>query len=107
MAPFIARHWHGHCPVENSEKFWAFLKNEVANIPGKLAAYIHHTETGDLAHFYVCTFWEDFDSLKEFSGDNVFAPVSDPFDIECGVVSDSIVSHFKTTVIKNPYQLSL
>lgn len=104
MPQFIARHWHGHCPVGNSEKFRVYLEDEVSNIAGKIAAFIHQTETEDLAHFYVCTFWEDLDSLKNFSGGNYFTPVSDPFDVECGVVSDSIVSHFLTDKIRNPYQ---
>lgn len=104
----IARTWHGAVPLENKE---AFLEYEVETgvkdtlaVKGNRGAYLKVVEQGDYAHFFLCTMWEDMESMMAFAGPEPTIAVTYPKDEELGLISDPIVIIQEVTSADSPFE---
>ncbi len=73
----IARTWHGRTKASDSETYLAYLQRtgipDYRATPGNLGAWILRRIEGDVCHFSTLTFWESFDAIRLFAGDNLEA----------------------------------
>ena len=70
----IARVWHGTTDANKADEYVEYLNK--TGIPdykatkGNGGAYILRKIEGETAQFYTLTFWDSFDSIKEFAGED-------------------------------------
>ncbi len=93
----IARSWHGIVPREKADKFREYLLQtgvaETRAIPGNLGAYIHSQTQNEWEHFFMISYWENFESIYRFAGPQPQIAVCYPEDAKYGLISDPIVIH--------------
>jgi heme-degrading monooxygenase HmoA len=70
----IARIWHGTTEADKADEYIDYLCQtgmpDYRATKGNNGAYILRKIEGDTAHFYALTFWDSFDSIKEFAGED-------------------------------------
>lgn len=93
----IVRTWHGIVPIEKAEAFREYLFNtgvaEAKATPGNLGVDIYNQPQDGFEHFFMVSFWIDFDAIKAFAGPNPQIAVSYPDDKKFSLISDPIVFH--------------
>ncbi|MFD1136452.1 hypothetical protein [Paenibacillus urinalis] len=104
----ISRTWHGVVPIQYKEAFHAYeyetgIKDTTA-IPGNKGAYLKVIEQDEYAHFFLCTIWEDMESIVNYAGSNPKIAVTYPRDKELGLISDPIVILQEVNTAKNPFE---
>ena len=103
---YIARLWHGTCPVASSDSFLRFLEVEISRFKGCVGTFVNPVVKEKTCHIFVCTFWPSIEVLKAFVGESLVVPIEDPEDEKHGVISDPIVTHFETPGIQSPFETS-
>ena len=70
----ITRIWHGRTSTAHAKEYREFVIktgiNEYTEIEGNLGAQIWQREEGDVTHIYTVSWWKDYDSIKEFAGED-------------------------------------
>jgi heme-degrading monooxygenase HmoA len=70
----IARIWHGRTSTADAKEYRKFVIktgiSEYTEIEGNLGAQIWQREEGDVTHIYTVSWWKDFESIKEFAGED-------------------------------------
>ena len=73
----IVRMWHGRVPTSKAQAYRAFLVQraipDYRTVDGNLSAYILERNEGEVTHFITLTFWQDIESIKAFTGEQVEA----------------------------------
>jgi heme-degrading monooxygenase HmoA len=104
----ISRTWHGAVPIENKEAFLAYEYEtgikDTTSIPGNWGAFLKVVEQDEYAHFFLCTIWEDMESVINFAGSSPKIAVTYPRDRELGLISDPIVILQEVATAKNPFE---
>jgi heme-degrading monooxygenase HmoA len=95
----IARIWHGTTEASEADEYINYL-NETGMpgyraIKGNQGAYILRKIEGDKAHFYTLTFWDSFDSIKEFAGEDYERAKYYPEDEKFLLEFEQTVQHFE------------
>lgn len=71
----IVRQWHGRVPNGKAAKYREFLKAralpDYSGCAGNLSAYLLERSDGDVTHFVTLTFWDGWESIRGFAGDDV------------------------------------
>ena len=71
----IARIWRGHTREADAEAYTKLIERtglvEYRATPGNLGAAILRRSKNGTAEFVVLSFWEDWDSIRKFAGDDV------------------------------------
>lgn len=103
----ISRTWHGAVPAKMKEAFEKYeyetgVKDTLA-IPGNRGAFLKIVEQGEYAHFFLCTKWDNMDSMLAYSGSNPTIAVTYPEDNTYGLISDPIVIIQEVLDDKNPF----
>ena len=102
-----SRTWHGVVPIEHREGFEKYEYEtgvkDTRGIAGNRGAYLKVIEKDAYAHFFLCTLWEDMDSMILYSGDNPEIAVDYPEDQKYKLISDPIVIIQEVTSDKNPF----
>lgn len=105
----IARSWHGIVPREKAAEFRKYLLQtgvaETKAIPGNLGAYIHSQSQGEWEHFFMISYWENFEVIHQFAGTNPQIAVCYPEDAKYGLISDPIVLHQEVIAVPNEFPL--
>ena len=86
----IARTWRGAVRAEDAEAYADYIRAtgiaEYAATPGNRGAYMLTRELGELTEFVTLSFWDSFDSIRGFAGDDyetaVFYPEDDRYLVE-------------------------
>ena len=95
----LARIWHGTTEADKADEYVKYLNQ--TGIPdyratkGNLGAYILRKIEGDTAHFYTLTFWDSFDSIKEFAGEDYQRARYYPEDEKFLLEFEETVKHFE------------
>jgi len=95
----IARIWHGTTELAKADEYIDYLNK--TGIPdyratkGNSGAYILRKIEGDTAHFYTLTFWDSFDSIKEFAGEDYEKARYYPEDEKFLLEFEPTVRHFE------------
>lgn len=103
----IVRSWHGIVPAEKGEAFREHLLMtgvaEVKSIPGNLGAYIFNQLQDGWDHFFMVSYWENYDAVKAFAGPNPQIAVCYPGDQRFGLISDPFVLHHEVQKIPDKF----
>jgi heme-degrading monooxygenase HmoA len=71
----IARLWHGRVPHAKAAAYRAFLNDraiaDYRAVAGNLGVRILERERDDATHFVTLTFWESWESIHGFAGDDI------------------------------------
>jgi heme-degrading monooxygenase HmoA len=94
----IARIWRGVIPAAKREKYLELLRETA--LPKYLATpgnrggrYLHCTE-GDVTRFERLTFWDNYDAIKNFAGDDCGLPKYCDFDSDYLTAGEPRVRHY-------------
>ena len=100
-APVIARLWHGRTRPEDAERYAEYLEQtgvpEYRATRGNLGVKILRRVTASEAEFLVLTFWDSFDAVRRFAGDDVSRAVYYPEDARFLLELEQGVTHFVVT----------
>jgi hypothetical protein len=70
----IARIWHGRTLTKDAAEYKDFViktgVSEYKAVPGNLGAQIWQRAEGDITHIYTISWWKDYESIKQFAGEN-------------------------------------
>ena len=71
----IARLWHGAVPAAKAEAYARYLEQtglpDYRATPGNRGVRVLRRTEGHVVHFLLVTFWESFDAIRAFAGDDV------------------------------------
>ena len=95
----IARIWHGRTNIKNFEEYTEFLKKTA--IPDykktdgfKGLNFLRRTENGE-GHFYLITYWESLETIKNFAGEDLEKPKYYEEDKEFLLEFEEVVQHYE------------
>lgn len=95
----IARTWHGAVRVADAERYHAYLLDtgvpDYRRTPGNLGVYLLRRADGDVAHFLLLTFWESWDAIRAFAGDDVERARYYPEDERYLLELEPTVTHYE------------
>ena len=99
----ILRSWHGAVPVQFGDAFEQYLQvtgvDEAKALPGNLGVFHRRVRQGDFEHFFLLTYWDGWESVRQFAGHAPSVAVTYPEDSDYGLVSDPIVLHQEVSAI--------
>ncbi len=103
----ISRTWHGIVPINMKGAFEKYeyetgVKDTLA-IPGNRGAFLKIVEQGEYAHFFLCTKWDNMNSMLAYAGSNPTIAVIYPEDDTYGLISDPIVIIQEVSDDRNPF----
>jgi heme-degrading monooxygenase HmoA len=89
-ALMIARIWRGVVRTEDAERYVAYVDEtgitHYRATPGNLGAYILRNDMGDRTEILALTFWESWEAIRAFAGDDPtvarYYPEDDAFLLE-------------------------
>jgi len=95
----IARLWHGTTRAEQSEGYLSYLLE--TRIPGSRATQgnqgvqILRRIEGEIAHFLLISYWESFEAIARFAGDDLEQARYYPRDAEFLLEFEPKVAHYE------------
>ncbi len=70
----IARIWHGTVRLKDADRYVAYVGEtgvrDYQSTPGNLGAYILRNDLGDRTEIMTLTFWESWEAIRAFAGDD-------------------------------------
>jgi hypothetical protein len=95
----IARRWHGRVPNALAEEYLRLMR-EVAlpdyrGTPGNRGAWCLSRVEGAATHVEMLTFWDDFDAIRRFAGEDAEVAKYYDFDDRFLLEKESCVLHFE------------
>jgi heme-degrading monooxygenase HmoA len=101
----IARMWHGKVPAEKAAAYHQYLLEtglkDSKSTKGNQAVFLLKREEKEITHFYTLFFWNDWEAIKEFAGEDVEKAKYYPKDKEFLLELEPNVTHFE--VIEHPF----
>ena len=99
MGLMIARTWHGRVPVEKADTYHEYLLRtgvgDYADTPGNRGVHVLRRVEGEVAHFLLITFWESWEAIRRFAGEDYerarYYPEDDDFLLE----REPFVTHYE------------
>ena len=95
----IARTWHGRVPAAKADAYRAFLDRsglaDYRATPGYLGMLVFRRTEHDVTHYALTTFWESWDAIRRFAGDDPSRAKYYPEDDEFLVDRETTVAHFE------------
>ena len=97
----VARIWHGRVPTSKAKQYRDFVNAraipDYKSVKGNLDVYILEREEGKITHFITLTFWENYEVIKSFAGDDIETPKYYPEDKDFLLEFEEKVVHYKVT----------
>ena len=94
-------------PAEKAAAYHQYLLEtglkDSRNTIGNKAVFLLKKEEKDIMHFYTLFFWNDWEAIKEFAGEDVEKARYYPEDKNYLLELESTVTHFE--VIEHSYEL--
>lgn len=94
----IARIWRGVTRAEDAERYMEYVKETgisgYLNTPGNISASILQNVQEDRAEIITLTFWESWEAIKGFAGDDPSLAVYYPEDDEMLIEKSERVEHY-------------
>lgn len=95
----IIRMWHGRVPASKAAAYRAFLNEraipDYRSVPGNISVHILEHVDGDETHFITMTFWESFEVIKGFAGDDIEVAKYYPEDKDFLIEFEPTVVHYE------------
>ena len=98
----IARIWHGVVPAEKSNEYLAYLQStgipDYRAIRGNEGVNILHTVEDERAHFLLISYWDSWESIKNFAGEDINKARYYPKDESYLLELEPYVQHYEVLV---------
>lgn len=95
----IVRIWHGRVPTSKANAYRAFLNDraipDYKSVEGNRGVYILERREGAVTHFLTLTFWESWEAVRRFAGEDVEAAKYYPEDEEFLLEFEPRVVHYE------------
>jgi hypothetical protein len=95
----IARIWRGRTPASRAAEYVEFLRRkglpDYAATPGNRGARLLLRIEGDAAEFLLISYWDDYDAIRRFAGENLERAVYYPEDDEFLLEKEPTVKHYE------------
>lgn len=70
----IARIWHGRTKTNDAAVYREYVietgMKGYRSTPGNMAAQIWQQQDGDITHIYTLSWWDNYESIKAFAGED-------------------------------------
>jgi heme-degrading monooxygenase HmoA len=100
----IARMWHGAVPTEKAAEYYEYLirtgVSDYQATPGNRGVYMLQREENGVTHFNILTFWDDYDAVKAFAGEDYEKSHYYEEDTEYLLELEPFVTHYEVTYSK-------
>ena len=97
----IAREWRCICPADKISEFIPYLHDtgvrDSEKTPGFKGAEVFHREIDGAFEVTLITFWDTFESIRIFAGEDIEKAVLYPDDYKYGITSGLNVKHYLVT----------
>ena len=94
----IARRWHGRVPAVKAEEYLRLMEQvglpDYRSTGGNRGAWCMHRREGDVVHVEMFTFWDDFEAIGCFAGDDLTKAKYYDFDSSFLLELETEVTHF-------------
>jgi len=98
----IARTWHGRVPTDKADAYHRYLLEtgvkEYRATEGNQGVNVLRNVEGGEAHFLLLTFWESWDAIKKFAGDDAERARYYPEDADYLLEFEPTVTHYEVLV---------
>lgn len=105
----IVRSWHGIVPVEKAAGFREYLNltgiAETKVLAGNLGAYMYSQTQDAYEHFFMVSYWTDYDAIRAFAGPKPQIAVTYPEDSKYSLISDPIVLHHEISNVPKEFPI--
>lgn len=95
----IMREWKARCPTKHRDPFISHLRetgvDDARQLPGFVRADILTRPVGEMTEITLLTFWESFESVAQFAGDDLQVARLYPGDEEFELDPDLSVEHYE------------
>jgi len=95
----IARLWHGNVPTGKADEYRAFLNQRAIPdyhyVAGNLGVKILEKQDGEVTHFILLTFWEDYEVIHSFAGKDISKAKYYPEDKDFLLEFEPTVEHYE------------
>ncbi len=95
----IVRMWHGRVPTSKASSYRTFLNEraipDYQSVAGNMGVYILERPQGEITHFITMTFWENMETIKGFTGEDVELAKYYPEDKDFLLEFEPGVVHYK------------
>ncbi len=95
----IARVWRGWTSAEDADRYVEYLQQTgiaaFRRTPGNAGAYLLRRTEGNRTEFIALSFWDSFEAVKRFAGDDIDRAVFYPEDERFLVARDEHVTHYE------------
>ena len=95
----IARLWHGWTRPENADKYHNLLQSrilpEIHRVNGYKGAWLMRHDVGTEVEFITVTFWESWDAIRAFAGEDYEKAVYYPEDERYLLEKLPFVEHYE------------
>ncbi|HYB52503.1 MAG TPA: antibiotic biosynthesis monooxygenase [Thermoanaerobaculia bacterium] len=102
----IARIWRGNTRREHAEEYGRFLErkgfSDYRATPGNRGALLLQRRGEESAEFVLISFWEDFDAVRRFAGQNPEKAVYYPEDEHYLLGKEPNVAHYEVAPASLP-----
>lgn len=100
----IARIWHGVTLIENSKRFLEYIKNTgvkaCIDTDGNQGVYVLWRPGDVNADFLFISFWESYESIRIFAGQDIENPFYFPDDEKFLIEPEKEVKHYEVQFMK-------
>lgn len=70
----IARRWHGRVPATKADAYFEYLNRtglaDYRAIPGNRGVLVERRTDGDVTHFTLTSFWDSYEAIVRFAGND-------------------------------------
>lgn len=91
--------WHGKVLAEKADAYHQYLLDtglkDSKNTNGNRAVFLLKREEKEVTHFYTLFFWDNWEAIKKFAGDNVDKARYYPEDKDFLIELEPTVTHFE------------
>ncbi|SDR55336.1 hypothetical protein SAMN05444161_5915 [Rhizobiales bacterium GAS191] len=98
----IARIWRGQTFAARADEYTSYLHEagvrKIAAIPGNRGVQMLRSVRDDIADFQVLSYWDSFEAIKLFAGDDYEKVRHLPKDPEYMIGKEPTVQHFEVVV---------
>lgn len=95
----IARMWHGIVPREKARHYYDYLKTtglqDYRNSKGNMGIQVFRKQKNEQTHFLLITFWDSFESIKHFAGEDYEKARYYPKDEDFLLELEPLVNHYE------------
>lgn len=95
----IARTWNGMVPKEKADSYYNYLKQtglkDYQNTKGNAGVKVLRRDENQQTHFLLITFWDSYESIRQFAGSEIDKARYYPKDEEYLLELEPFVHHYE------------